>query len=218
MVIISAKRSSMILDVPSSKALTTSPALSGWAADGPFAIYVRSEYQHSPSAPALPLAAREAISLADFSHSIVPPPFPVPPDTPTPSINRGRLLDAYVAMNLSDWQLSFGNQSLWWGPDVGGAMMLSDNADPLRMFRVNRITPFKLPSFLGFLGPMRVEFFLGQYSGYEFMFTPSGSSASSASLCIRSPSFMANASVSSPRPTSNSACHEPRTMAARIIR
>ena len=52
--------------------------------------------------------------------------------------------------------------------------MLSDNADPLTMFRINRVTPFKLPSFLGVLGPMRVEFFIGQYSGYEFMFTPSG--------------------------------------------
>ena len=77
-------------------------------------------------------------------------------------------------MNLSNWQLSYGKQSLWWGPDEGGGMMFSDNADPLTMFRVNRVTPFKLPSFLGVLGPMRVEFFLGQYSGYEFMFTPSG--------------------------------------------
>ncbi len=148
--------------------------LSGWASAGPFAMYVSGEFQHSPSAPALPLAAREAITLADFSHSIVPPPFPVPPDNPTPAVNRGRLLDSYVAMNLSDWQLSYGNQSIWWGPDIGGGMMLSDNADPLRMFRVNRVTPFKLPSFLGVLGPMRLEFFLGQYSGYEFMFTPAG--------------------------------------------
>ena len=53
-------------------------------------------------------------------------------------------------------------------------MMISDNADPLTMFRVNRVTPFKLPSVLGLLGPMRVEFFIGQYSGYQFMFTPSG--------------------------------------------
>ena len=148
--------------------------LSGWAAEGPFAIYVRSEFQYSPSAPALALAAREAISLEDFSHSIVPAPFPVPPDTPTPAISRGRLLDAYVAMNLSDWQLSYGKQSLWWGPDEGGGMMLSDNAEPLTMFRVNRVTPFRLPSILGLLGPMRLEFFIGQYSGYEFMFTPEG--------------------------------------------
>ena len=148
--------------------------LSGWATEGPFSVYVRSEYQHSPSAPALPLTARQAISTADFSHDIIPPPFPVPPDTPTPSISRGRVLDAYVTMNLSDWQLSYGKQSLWWGPDQGGGMMSSDNADPLTMFRINRITPFKLPWIFGLLGPMRVEFFLGQYSGYQFMFTPLG--------------------------------------------
>jgi capsule assembly protein Wzi/PAP2 superfamily protein len=148
--------------------------MSGWSSVGPFTVYVRSEFQHAPTAPPLPLAARQAISLADFSHSTVPPPYPVPPDTPVPSIDRGRLLDAYVAMNISDWQLSYGNQSLWWGPDAGGAMMISDNAQPLRMFRINRVTPFKLPGFLGALGPMRTEFFIGQYSGYEFMFTPLG--------------------------------------------
>jgi hypothetical protein len=47
--------------------------------------------------------------------------------------------------------------------------MLSDNAAPLNMFRINRVTPFKLPSVLGWLGPMRLEFFLGQLSGQQFM-------------------------------------------------
>lgn len=159
---------------PEQQGFNNVSGLSGWATEGPFAIYVRSEYQHSPSAPGLPLSARQAISMADFSHDIIPPPFPVPPDTPTPSISRGRLLDAYVTMNLSDWQLSYGKQSMWWGPDEGGGMLLSDNADPLTMFRINRITPFKLPWIFGMLGPMRVEFFLGQYSGYQFMFTPLG--------------------------------------------
>lgn len=159
---------------PEEQGFNNVSGLSGWVSDGPFTAYIRSEYQHSPSAPSLPLAAREAISMEDFSHSIVPPPYPVQPDTPMPSISRGRLLDAYVAMNLADWQFSYGKQSLWWGPDEGGGMMLSDNADPLTMFRINRVTPFKLPSVFGVLGPMRAEFFIGQYSGYEFMFTPSG--------------------------------------------
>ena len=149
--------------------------LAGWATDGPFAVYVRSEFQHSPSAPALPLSAREAISNADFGRSGgLTPPFPVPPGTTTEAFDRGRLLDSYVAMNLSDWQLSYGKQSLWWGPDQGGGMMLSDNAAPLTMFRVDRVSPFLLPSFLQVLGPMRVEFFLGQYSGYQFLFSPQG--------------------------------------------
>ncbi len=150
--------------------------MSGWAADGPFAVYARGEYQHSPSAPALPVTARDAISVEDF-RLLVPafvPVAPVPPDTLTPAFNQGRFLDSYVAMNFSDWQLSYGNQSLWWGPSQGGPMMFSDDAAPLRMFRVNRVTPFTLPSFLGFLGPMRVEGFVGQYSGYQFVFNPSG--------------------------------------------
>jgi membrane-associated phospholipid phosphatase len=154
---------------PEQQGFNSVSGLSGWAADGPFAVYVRGEFQHSPSAPPLPLAARDAISQADFGLAISPP-FPVPPDTPTPTTDRGRLLDSYVAMNISDWQLSYGKQSLWWGPSEGGGMMLSDGADPLTMFRISRVTPVKL----GPLGEIRSEFFIGQYSGYQFMLTPSG--------------------------------------------
>jgi hypothetical protein len=160
---------------PEEQGFNNVSGLSGWATYGPFAVYARGEYRHSPSAPALPLTARNAISQADFGRiSSLPTPFPVPPDTPTAAFNQGRFLDTYVALNLSDWQLSYGNQSLWWGPSQGGPMMFSDNAPPIRMFRVNRVTPFTLPSFLGVLGPMRVEAFIGQYSGYEFVFAPSG--------------------------------------------
>jgi membrane-associated phospholipid phosphatase len=148
--------------------------LSGWASYGPLTVYSRGELQHSPGASALPLTAREAISQADFSRiGGIPTPFPLPPDTPTPAFNETRFLDTYVALNLSNWQLSYGNQSLWWGPSQGGPLMFSDNAQPLRMFRVNRVTPFTLPSVFGLLGPMRLEFFIGQYSGYEFIFAPS---------------------------------------------
>jgi hypothetical protein len=159
---------------PEEQGFNNVTGLSGWAAYGPFAVYARGEYQHSSSAPALPLSARDAVSQADFSQSGVPMPFPVPPGTPTPAFDQGRFLDTYVALNLSDWQFSYGNQSLWWGPSQGGPMMFSDNAQPLRMFRVNRVTPFTLPSIFGLLGPMRVEAFIGQYSGYEFLNSPSG--------------------------------------------
>ena len=148
--------------------------LSGWAADGPFTVYAKGEFQHSPSSPALPLTARDAISQADFGRVGLRPSRRFRRTRPTPAFDQGRFLDTYVAMNLPDWQLSYGNQSLWWGPSQGGPMMFSNNAAPIRMFRVNRVTPFTLPSFLGFLGPMRVEAFLGQYSGYQFVLTPVG--------------------------------------------
>jgi hypothetical protein len=52
-------------------------------------------------------------------------------------------------------------------------MMLSDNAAPINMFRINRVTPFKLPGILGWLGPLRMELFLGQLDGYTFVDSPS---------------------------------------------
>jgi hypothetical protein len=72
-------------------------------------------------------------------------------------------------MNLSNWQISFGKQSLWWGPSEGGTMALSNNAEPLNMFRVNRVSPFRLPGILGYLGDIRLDFFLGQLSGQQFI-------------------------------------------------
>ena len=136
---------------------------SAWTASGPWVGYVRAEYQHAPEGPALPDSAREFI----FSVDNIPG---LPPATPNAGVDRLQLLDAYVGLNVQGWQLSFGKQSLWWGPAEGGPMMFSDNATPLNMFRINRVSPFKLPSILGWLGPMRFECFLGQISGRQFVF------------------------------------------------
>jgi hypothetical protein len=84
------------------------------------------------------------------------------------STNRLELLDAYAGITLKDWQLSFGKQSLWEGVDRASALIMSDNADPLYMFRVNRVAPLVLPSFLKWLGPLRTEFFLGLTEGHHY--------------------------------------------------
>ncbi len=52
--------------------------------------------------------------------------------------------------------------------------MFSDNTVPIKMFRIDRVSPFELPSIFGLLGPMRVEFFLGQLTGQQFLLTPTG--------------------------------------------
>jgi membrane-associated phospholipid phosphatase len=135
---------------------------SAWTTAGRWVGYVRAEYQHSPSAPAQPDSARQFIPSVDGLG--------VPPSTPYPDVNRVRLLDAYVGLNFENWQVSFGKQSLWWGPIEGGPLMFSDNAEPVNMFRINRVSPFKLPSILGWLGPIRAEWFLGQFAGHEFVF------------------------------------------------
>src|SRR6266446_265577 len=134
---------------------------SSYATSGPWVVYVRGELQTAPGTPALPLSARQVIASDDS--------FPLPPATPTDPVNQFSLLDSYVGLNLRNWQVSFGKQSLWWGPGDGWPMLFSDNAAPITMFRINRVTPLKLPSIFGLLGPMRAEFFLGQLSGYEFI-------------------------------------------------
>jgi hypothetical protein len=126
---------------------------------GPFAVYVRGEYQHAPSAPAPSEAVLNEIALKDE--------VPVSPDAGIGGLNRPRVLDTYIVMNLSPlkldrWQLSVGRQSHSWGPGLGGAFLLSDNAEPVDMVEVVNPEPVRLPLFLKFLGPMRVDQFLGR--------------------------------------------------------
>jgi membrane-associated phospholipid phosphatase len=133
------------------------------AAAGPLTAYVRGEYDSAPAIPALPLTARTFIAGADG-------PLPVAPDVPTAATSRFDLLDAYVAVNFENWQLSFGRQSLKWGPSESGNLMFSANAAPVTMLRVDRVSPFKLPGILGLMGPTRYEFFLGRLTGHDFVF------------------------------------------------
>jgi Capsule assembly protein Wzi/PAP2 superfamily len=141
--------------------------ISGWASSGRWVAYVRAEYQHAPSAPPLSLSARETIAQAQVVPSL-------PPDTPINAVNRVQLLDAYAGLNLDNWQITFGQQSLWWGPTSGGPMLFSDNAEPIPMFRISRVSPLQLPWIFGFLGPMRLEVFFGQLSGQQFIQGPNG--------------------------------------------
>jgi membrane-associated phospholipid phosphatase len=135
---------------------------SAWTTSGRWVGYVRAEFQHAPSAPPERLAARQFM-VSDGLPG-------VPPATPFAAVNQFQLLDAYAGLTFDNWQVSFGQQSLWWSPMQSGPLMFSDNVAPINMFRVNRVSPFKLPSFLGWLGPMRLEIFLGQLTGHEFVF------------------------------------------------
>jgi membrane-associated phospholipid phosphatase len=131
---------------------------------GPLAFYVRGEYQHAPSAPGYPLSVRNAIAVMDSN--------PVQPSVPFGAHDDFQLLDTYVALNIKNNQISFGRQSTWWGPGQGGALMFSDNALPFYSLRWTQVSPFKLPSFLAFLGPVRTDMFLGRLEGHHFPGNP----------------------------------------------
>ena len=131
--------------------------VSGYALEGRFALYVSGEFQHAPSAPAFTLAQRQLIANLDLN--------PLLPAQPVAEVNQFVLLDTYLATNIQGWNLSFGKQSLWWGPDFGSAFSYSDNAAPEYMFQLSRIAPFELPWILRYLGPAKVGFFFGRPQG-----------------------------------------------------
>src|SRR6266851_577148 len=152
---------------PYERGFNSVTGFSAWTTAGRWVGYVRGEYQQSPSAPSLPETA-----LIINNQTIAPT--LTPPATPISSLSQVQLLDAYVGFNFNNWQITFGKQSLWWGPGNGGPMMFSNNAAPIKMFRINRMVPLQLPNFLRWLGPMRTDFFFGQLAGYEFVLDPSG--------------------------------------------
>jgi membrane-associated phospholipid phosphatase len=145
---------------PYQEGMNAIAGFTGWGTAGPLVAYMQGEFQHAPSAPALPLAARQVIGTVDQ--------LPTMPALATPSVDRFRVVEGYVGLDFENWQITAGRQSLWWGPGEGGPMMFSDNAEPVNMVQINRVTPFKLPSIWGWIGPMRVQFFIGQLGGQQF--------------------------------------------------
>jgi membrane-associated phospholipid phosphatase len=142
---------------------TGSNLISGASASGtsgPFAFYVRGEYQHAAPLPAYSQSVQQLLGAID----VTPPQLPIH----TTVIDRFRLIDAYAAFNLKTVQISAGRQSLWWGPSHGGPANFSDNAEPMDMVRLTNPSPWKLPGFLHWLGPMRWDFFFGLMAGHHY--------------------------------------------------
>ncbi len=145
---------------PYSEGFNTYTGVSARAEAGPLAFYIRGEFQHAPAIPGYPDNVRQAISASDWH--------PVQPLTTPGNVNRFQLLDAYVGFAFHNFQISAGQQSLWWAPDYGGALLMSNNAQPVLMVRLDSTSPKKLPSLFSLLGPMRTQFFFGQLQGHEF--------------------------------------------------
>ena len=138
-----------------------------------FAIYVRGEFQHAASNPNYTPSqqremenfdlTREAFNLAPGAS--LPLPFNFNPD----AISRIRLVEGYASVNLANWQISAGQQSLWWGPDRTTSLILSNNAAAMPMIRIDRAKPAHLPSLLGYLGPLHFDFFLARQGGIHYV-------------------------------------------------
>jgi hypothetical protein len=141
--------------------------LGGFSASGSsgnLGFYIRGEYEHAPSAPGFSQTVQDAIQIADFK--------PPAPAQAIPEFNQFRLLDTYVTLNIKGWATSFGKQSLWLGPNRD-PLLQSDNAVPMYMLRVDTTLPRQLPSIFRYLGPYRIEFWVGKMTGHHFVQTQS---------------------------------------------
>ncbi len=134
---------------------------------GPFAFYFRGEFQHSMSLPNYTPAQAQQIVLTND--------VPLLPISSVPTfngVNQFRPIEAYAAVNVANWQISFGYQSFWWGPDYGTSLMFSDNANPELMLKFGRISPFQFNGPLAWLGQIRNTAFVGVLPGYHFLRGP----------------------------------------------
>jgi hypothetical protein len=131
---------------------------------GRFSTYFRGEYQHAPGAPAYSDQVRNFIARVDQ--------IPVPPATPIPGVSRFDPLEMYVGAQLGNFNITFGKQSVWWGPGEDSAFHFSNNAEPMYMLRAAQTMPILLPGPFRFFGRIRTEFLLGRLSGHEFPARP----------------------------------------------
>lgn len=73
-----------------------------------------------------------------------------------------RLKKAYGVLSLLGLDLTVGKDSQWWGPGYHGALLLSNNAEPFAMVRLENSEPVLLPWIFKYLGPFRWTFFVTQ--------------------------------------------------------
>ncbi len=142
------------------------------ATSGPFALYVRGEYQHAPSADGYSSALASTLSTNDQ----IPYDPTVRQDTipagPISSANYFRLIEANLSATVWNHDISIGKSDVWDGPAVGGAFDWSNNAENIYSFRINRVEPLKIPLLSYVLGPVRYEFLVGSLKGHTYPNSP----------------------------------------------
>jgi hypothetical protein len=134
---------------------------------GPFSLYVRGEYQHSPSAAGYSYALASQLSAID-TIPYGPPnePQATIPAGPISAQNPFRLVEASLSVHLLGHEISGGKTDAWLGPGAGGAMAWSNNAENIYSFRVNRVEPLNIFLLSKLLGPVRYDFFIGSLKGH----------------------------------------------------
>jgi len=151
---------------------------------GMFSLYVRGEYQHSPSGSGYSQALTSQLSALDgvpySGYNLRQATIPTGPIAAT---NTFALQEATLSAHIWGHEISGGKSDAWEGPAAGGAMSWSNNAQNIYSFRINRVDPLHIPFLSDLVGPFRYDFFVGSLKGHtdpnspwihseEFSFAP----------------------------------------------
>ncbi|MHB8846698.1 MAG: capsule assembly Wzi family protein [Nitrospirota bacterium] len=75
---------------------------------------------------------------------------------------KGVLKKGYAVLGFSWIDITAGRDSQWWGPGHHGALLLSNNAEPLTMLKFSGPGPQVLPGILKHLGPFQYDLFVSR--------------------------------------------------------
>jgi membrane-associated phospholipid phosphatase len=141
--------------------------VSGFSASavaGVLSFSFRGEYQHAPGVASDPFSVLGATALEDG--------LAVPQPDGSRTINRFRLIEGSIGITVNNIRVSFGKQNLWLGPGESGPLLMSDNAPPITMLQIDNTAPLEFPLLSQILGPVRMNFFLGQLAGQDWVYNP----------------------------------------------
>ena len=141
------------------------------ATRGRFFFYDRQELQQDPGG----LGVTSSLSALYTQLDIVPLHAPLtlayPVTASTAAYLRQRPLELYAGVSFLGNNLSFGKQSLYWGPTVIGPLAFSDNAEPTYNLRLVSTRPHALPLIPSF-GTYRFDVVFGKLSGHRLPARP----------------------------------------------
>jgi hypothetical protein len=73
-----------------------------------------------------------------------------------------RLHKGYIKFTVDNFEIQWGKDTLWWGPGYHGALLMSNNARPLEMYKISNPRATLLPWIFRYLGPFRYNLFISE--------------------------------------------------------
>ncbi len=145
---------------PLEKGTNTDDGFSAYATAGRFSAYFSGEYQEAAGRAAPDQNIRNLLGFLDG----VPP----QPALATPPTSKFEPLEMYLGVKLGLFDVTFGKQSFWWGPDENSAFSFSNNAPPIYGLQIAQSAPIILPGPFRFLGRIRTQLLIGKLSGHLY--------------------------------------------------